>query len=90
MLSVNQINAQVKLTEMWKANYVPNYPIKLEKKDLNSATNLTRSMTRGDFILQGKNDLCKSSFIHDASKIRNNAPRSIKECNTIYKAKKEI
>ena len=31
MLSVNQINAQVKLTEMWKANYVPNYPIKLVK-----------------------------------------------------------
>ena len=32
MLSVNQINAQLKLTEMWKAKHVPNYPIKLEKR----------------------------------------------------------
>ena len=32
MLSVNQINAQVKLTEMWKAHNVENYPLKLEKK----------------------------------------------------------
>ena len=32
MLSVNQINAQIKLTEMWKASNMKNYPIKLEKK----------------------------------------------------------
>ena len=28
------INAQVKLTEMWKAHNVENYPLKLEKKTL--------------------------------------------------------
>ena len=32
MLSVNQINAQVKLTEMWKASNVVNYPINAEKR----------------------------------------------------------
>ena len=32
MCSVNQINAQVKLTEMWKASKVENCPIKLIKK----------------------------------------------------------
>ena len=31
MISVNQINAQIKLTEMWKASNMKNYPIKLEK-----------------------------------------------------------
>ena len=70
MLSANQINAQVKLTEMWKAVHVPNYPIRLEKKDINSATNHTRSLTRGDLILQGKNELCKSSLIHPNSGIK--------------------
>ena len=30
MLSINQFNAQIKLAEMWKANFVPKYPI--EKK----------------------------------------------------------
>ena len=30
MLSVNQINAQVKLTEMWKAQNIEDYPIQNE------------------------------------------------------------
>ena len=90
MLSANQINAQVKLTEMWKASNVTNYPIKLDKKDPNMANRLTRSTARGDILLQGKSDLCNSSFIFDASKIWNSAPCSIKNSKTIYKAKKEI
>ena len=90
MLSANQINAQVKLTEMWKAMHLPNYPIKLEKKDITSATNHTRSLTRGDLILQGKSEICKSSFTFDASKLWNKAPNNIKDCRTIHQAKKEI
>ena len=90
MLSANQINAQVKLTEMWKASNVTNYPIKLDKKDPNMANRLTRSTARGDILLQGKSDLCNSSFIFDASKIWNSAPCLIKNSKTIYKAKKEI
>ena len=90
MLSVNQINAQVKLTEMWKATNVSYYPIPLDKKAFNDDSRLTRSITRGDIVLQGRSELCNSSFMFDASKIWNNAPSSIKERNTIYKAKKEI
>ena len=90
MLSVNQINAQVKLTEMWKATNVSYYPIPLDKKAFNDDSRLTRSITRGDIVLQGRSELCNSSFMFDASKIWNNAPSSIKECNSIYKAKKEI
>ena len=90
MLSANQINAQVKLTEMWKASNIMNYPVKLDKKDPNTDNMLTRSTARGDILLQGKSDLCNSSFIFDASKIWNSAPCSIKNSKTIYKAKKEI
>ena len=90
MLSVNQINAQVKLTEMWKASNVLNYLIKLTKKDQNSENRQTRSNLRGDLLLQGKSDLCNASFIFDAFKNWNLAPTSIKESKTLHKAKKEI
>ena len=90
MLSVNQINGQIKLTEVWKAANVENYPIKLLKKDLNSVTMSTRAATRGDLVLQGKNELCTTSFLQDSARIWNNAPNDIKDCNSIYKAKKNI
>ena len=31
MLSVNQVNAQVKITEIWKSRNVENYPIHIQK-----------------------------------------------------------
>ena len=34
MLSVNQMNAQIKLRKLWKAENVDNYPLKFEKKYL--------------------------------------------------------
>ncbi len=90
MLSVNQINAQIKLTEMWKAVNNPNHPLKINKKSLEDVIVLTRSTTRGDLVIQGKNEMCHTSFLYDASKIWNNAPQNIKQCNSIYKAKKVI
>ena len=32
MLSTNQINAQIKLLEIWKALKIDNYPLSVEKK----------------------------------------------------------
>ena len=32
MLSVNQMAAQIKLTEMWKATHIAEYPIKVERR----------------------------------------------------------
>ena len=75
---------------MWKASNVVNYPIKLDKKDPLMDNHVTRSTARGDILLQGKSELCNSSFIFDASKIWNSAPFSIKNSNSIYQAKKEI
>ena len=89
-LSVNQINAQVKLTEMWKASNLDNYPTKLFKKEINDDNRLTRSTVRGDIVLQGKSDLCNASFILDASKNWNLAPQAIKNSPSISMAKKEI
>ena len=33
MLSVNQIAAQIKLTEMWKTSNEPQYPIKMKTRE---------------------------------------------------------
>ena len=35
---------------------------------------LTRSTLRGDIVIQGKNEMCNTSFLHDASKNWNTAP----------------
>ena len=63
MLTVNQINAQVKLTEMWKASNDPNYPLKINKKDISDDKVLTRSNIRGDIVIQGKNEMCNASLM---------------------------
>ena len=44
MLSVNQVNAQVKLQEMWKANNVDNYPLKVNIRMPNDDERTTRAV----------------------------------------------
>ena len=63
MLSVNQINAQVKLTEMWKSLNVENYPVKVEKQAAVDDHRLARSIKRGDLVLQGNSETNKAAFI---------------------------
>ncbi len=46
MLSDNQVAAQIKLTEMWKASNDPQYPIKMKTKERQENAVETRSLTR--------------------------------------------
>ena len=87
MLSVNQINASIKITEAWKNAQDNDYPLKFKK-----VTNecFTRATTNGDFVEFGKTDLVKATFLSDASKAWNRMPHLIKECTTIWSAKKAI
>ena len=87
MLSVNQLNAQIKITEAWKNMKDPECPIKFTKVSNECST---RAVSNGDLIESGKSDLVKSSFISDASKAWNRTPNDIKECPTIWTAKKAI
>ena len=87
MLYVNQINAQIKITEAWKWSKDPENPLKFTTVANDCAT---RSVTKGDLVEFGKSDLVKSSFLSDASKAWNNTPSSIKDCSTIWAAKKAI
>ena len=90
MLSVNQMNAQIKKTEMWKAEKVSNYPLKFAKKTNMDEVRTTRSISSGQLKETGKTNLRQSTFISDASRAWKKILDSIKQCNSIWKAKKEI
>ena len=75
---------------MWKAEKVSNYPLTFAKKSNLDEARTTRSISSGQLKETGKTNLLQSTFISDASRAWNKAPDSIKQCNSIWKAKKEI
>ena len=50
MCSINQLNANIELTEMWKANNVLNYSVKVTRHEPNEGSRDTRSITTGKLI----------------------------------------
>ena len=90
MLSVNQMNAQIKISEAWKVNQDEGHPLKLQKvvNAPNSVT--TRAISKGELIETGKTDLLQSTYLNETSKAWNKTPSEIKSCNSIWAAKKEI
>ena len=92
MLSVNQLAAQVKLVEVWKAQNDPKCPIKMTKKIVSEEgrTRNLRPGTRREMVEDSKTKLAKSSFEKDASRIWNQAPEKIKEAKSLFSAKRLI
>ena len=90
MLSVNQINAQVKLTETWKALNLEKYPHIVSQKVNDYGHMISRSSKKGDVIVNGKTELRQSSFKNDAAKNWNHAPECIKLCKSLHSAKNLI
>ena len=68
MLSVNQVNAQVKLLEMWKANNVENYPLKVTLRVTNEDERTTRAVTSKCLIVEGKSNNAFETFKNDSSR----------------------
>ena len=90
MLSLNQMNAQVKLMEMWKAVHVEDYPLKIKVKTSMEGVRSTRSVMSGSIVEQGKSTVCFETFKNDAARAWNKAPNEIKECKSLYSVKKCI
>ena len=90
MLSANQVNAQIKLTEIWKATHVDNYPIHTHKLNYKSDAMVTRASNRGDLGVEAATQKSQATFLNDAFKIWNTAPLEIKLSNKLAIAKKEI
>ena len=90
MLSVNQMNAQIKLTQAWKITQLPEYPIKWEMKKTKDDERLTRATLANMVPETARSNLSQATFNNDAKKIWNMAPSSIKECTSLYSAKNAI
>ena len=89
MLSVNQISAQIKLTEIWKAINIPNFPIKVTKQTSQEDARTTRGVTKGKLVEEGSSNLILNSFKGDAIRLWNKAPEVIKDTKTLHTAKTE-
>ena len=88
MLAVNQINAQIELTETWKAVNDPDHPFKIEKPSIDSQKITTRSNTNGILKIHAISDITKRTFINDGTKVWNMAPDEVKKCTTFESAKR--
>jgi hypothetical protein len=92
LLSVNQLAATIKLTEVWKIENQENYPLKLDPYKLHTY--------RAHQVLRDKpnrvfNDSCRlkgseSSFHIDAARVWNAAPNTVQKAITLSIAKSEI
>ena len=90
LLSVNQLNAQIKLTEVWKSQNVDSYPIQWTKREEVIKRSGLKSSNKPDLVINGTSLIQSNSFINDAARVWNTAPQAIKECKSIGTVKKLI
>ena len=79
MVSVNQLNAQIKLLEMWKTLNIEEYPLKLQQQEIREGIATTRAAIRGQPCDIGRTQLTQMTCISDAIKLWNAAPCAITE-----------
>jgi len=89
-MSVNQLNAQIKLLEIWKALNQKDYPLKIVQHEVKDKGVTTRAGHESRPCEIGKSVLVQKTSVSDAIRIWNRAPESIKKCKTLYCARKEI
>ena len=89
ILSVNQLNAQIKITEMWKAIKVSNYPLKFKNSNTNDSVMVSRSKIEGKLLVKHGSDNLKSTFKNDGIEMWNSTPDIIKDCKNLDSAKKQ-
>ena len=78
MLSVNQTNAQIKLTEVWKALNGKSSSLNNLKMKTLTSNRITRSITNGELMEEGSSNKALNTYQNDASRLWNRAPISIK------------
>ena len=88
ILSINQLNAQIKLQEVWKSTNIKNYRKQWET-DPKLVDARTRSVQKKNLIVVGKSNKLQATFYSDAASIWNKAPDAIKNSKTLYSAKKK-
>ena len=84
------MNAQIKLFEMWKSINLKGFPLKTEKRLLNEKGHKTRSYNYDNMIEPDWKPNTLKSFISDATRLWNQSPTIIKNCDTVHAVKKAI
>ena len=90
VISVNRLNAQVKLLEGWKALNIEQYPLKIKQQTSNVSTMTTRASTKGRPIEIGRSNVLQSTSTSDTIRVWNLAPVSITESKSLYQVKNAI
>ena len=87
-LSVNQLNASIKLLEIWKSLNLSNYPLTIKQQSSDSNRINTRADQKQKPVEIGRKELTKNTCISDAVRVWNLAPISVTACLSVYQAKK--
>ena len=87
MLSINQLNAKIKLQDIWKSLNIPSYPIEVSRQEVVPDRTNTRANHAGRLIKVGKKALTQKTCISDAMKLWNEAPLELKNCTSIHQLK---
>ena len=90
ILSVNQLNAQIKLLEVWKALNFEDYPLKIEQQSVPQTGVITRASTKGRPINIGCSNNTQKLSISDSIRIWNESPSNVTESTTIFRVKNAI
>ena len=90
ILSVNQMNAQTKLCEMWKSVHIENYPIETDTLECHSDAMNTRARYSGLLKESKISNKSQRTFTNDAIHIWNQAPCEIRDSKSLFSAKKAI
>ena len=91
LLSVNQLNVQIKIREVWKSLKDKNYPTKWEYVLPNPNVNSRlRSVDQKILKTSGNSRISDSTFVNDAARLCNLTPDCKKNCISIHSVKKEI
>ena len=90
MLSINQLNAQIKLTEIWKAMKDEDHPFKVKPTPISPEERTSRGQAAGYIQSKARSNVTKETFINDSIKAWNRAPNEIKNTVSIHGAKATI
>ena len=88
-LSVNQLNCQIKIQEIWKALNVTDYPIQVTRQTEPESGRSTRACSRGRLLDNGYSELSQKTCINDAVRLWNSLPNSVTTCETLSQIKKQ-
>ena len=87
---VSQINAQIKLSEMWKAVNDEDHSFNIVKRESGPEIRAMRSVSNDVLSVLSFPDLSKRTFINDGIKAWSSASLKVKTCQTYTTAKNEI